>query len=260
MASFLAAVSFLTFLPARWLGGFSPQAISNSRAWFPVVGLLLGLLLLGVERGAREIFPVYLTAALLTVLLIAVTRGLHLDGFMDVCDGLFGGYTPERRLEIMRDSNVGAFAVAGGGGLLLLKYAALLSLLSLSAPGKELVLLLFPMLSRWTMTLLLAAFPYARSQGLGSPFHTGQARVATGAAAVMAAAAAVLLGGYGGVALLLGIAALALLLGWLMSRLLGGLTGDCYGAVNEAAEVALLIAAVALLPYGWVGAVTGWAG
>lgn len=252
MASFLAAVSFLTLLPARWPGGFPPQAVSNSRAWFPLVGLLIGLLLLGVERGAREVFPVYLTAALLTILPIVLTRGLHLDGFMDVCDGLFGGYTPERRREIMRDSHVGAFAVAGAGGLLLLKYAALLSLLSLNAPGQAGVLLLFPLLSRWTMTLLLAAFPYARRQGLGSPFHQGKTRMATLAAAAMAIAAAILLGGYGGVALLLGLSALGWLLGWLMSRMLGGLTGDCYGAANEVSEVAALLAAVAMLPYGWL--------
>ena len=252
MASFLAAVSFLTLLPARWPGGFSPQAISNSRAWFPLVGLLIGLLLLGVERGAREVFPVELTAALLTALLIILTRGLHLDGFMDVCDGVFGGYTPERRREIMRDSHVGAFAVAGAGGLLLLKYAALVSLLSLDGPGKIGMLLLFPMLSRWTMTLLLAAFPYARRQGLGSPFHQGKARLATAAAGLMAAAGALFLGGYGGLALLAGLSVLAWLLGWLLSRLLGGLTGDCYGAANEAAEVAALVAGVAMVGYGWV--------
>lgn len=252
MASFLAAVSFLTILPARWPGGFSPQAISNSRAWFPLVGLLIGLLLLGVERGAREVFPVELTAALLTALLIILTRGLHLDGFMDVCDGVFGGYTPERRREIMRDSRVGAFAVAGAGGLLLLKYAALVSLLSLDGPGKIGMLLLFPMLSRWTMTLLLAAFPYARRQGLGSPFHQGKAWLATAAAGLMAAAGALLLGGYGGLALLAGLSALAWLLGWLLSRLLGGLTGDCYGAANEAAEVVGLTVGVVLVGYGWV--------
>lgn len=260
MASFLAAVSFLTILPARWPGGFSPQAISNSRAWFPLVGVLIGLLLLGVERGAREVFPVELTAALLTALLIILTRGLHLDGFMDVCDGVFGGYTPERRREIMRDSRVGAFAVAGAGGLLLLKYAALVSLLSLDGPGKVGMLLLFPMLSRWTMTLLLAAFPYARRQGLGSPFHQGKARLATAAAGLMAAAGALALGGYGGLALLLGLSALAWLLGWLLSRLLGGLTGDCYGAANEAAEVVGLTVGVALVGYGWLAPAFGMGG
>ena len=217
-----------------------------------MVGLLLGLALVGLERGARELFPVFLTAAVLLVFLVVITRGLHLDGFMDVCDGLFGGFTRERRLEIMRDSNVGAFAVAGAAALLILKYAALLSLLVIVSPGKEWALLLFPMLSRWSMVVLLGAFPYVRAAGLGSPFHETKAKTATAVAAVTAVLAAVLLGGIGGVAMLAGL----LLLAWMMRRgmvgLLGGLTGDTYGATNEVVEVAALVAAVALLPHGLV--------
>lgn len=238
--------------PATWNRTPTQEEISNSRLYYPLVGLLLGLLLVGVERGAREVFPVYLTAALLLVFLVAMTRGLHLDGFMDVCDGLFGGYTPERRREIMRDSHVGAFAVIGVASLLLLKYGALVSLLTLPAPGKEWVLLLFPTFSRWAMVVLLGTFPYVRRQGLGSPFHQGKARLATAIAAAITASAAVLLGGIGGVGMLAGISILAWFSGWAMSRMLGGLTGDTYGATNELAEAAALLAAVALLPYGWI--------
>ena len=96
----------------------------------------MGLVLMLVELGTSRIFPPPLTAALLVVLLLLLTRGLHIDGLMDVCDGLFGGTTPERRMEIMRDSRVGAFAVAGAAGVLLLKYGALVSLTSLASPGK----------------------------------------------------------------------------------------------------------------------------
>jgi adenosylcobinamide-GDP ribazoletransferase len=214
--------------------------------------LLLGLLLVGIEKGASEIFPVPLTAALLLAVLAAVTRGLHLDGLMDVCDGLFGGYNAERRLEIMRDSHVGAFAVVGGVSLLILKYGALVSLLSLNMPGKEWVLLLFPTLSRWSMVVQLGLFPYVRRQGLGSPLHQGTARLATSVAAATAIAASVALGGIGGTGLLAGLTVLAWLLGLGMSRMLGGLTGDTYGATNEIVEVAGLMAAVALLPSGWI--------
>jgi adenosylcobinamide-GDP ribazoletransferase len=218
-----------------------------------VVGLLLGLLLVGVQAGASVVFPAYLTAALLVAFLVAVTRGLHLDGFMDVCDGLFGGYTPERRLDIMRDSHVGAFAVAGGASLLLVKFAALLSLLTSPSLGQVWVLLLFPVLSRWAMVVALGAFPYVRREGLGSPFHQSSARWATALAATVVVAAVVLLGGIGGVAILAGVSALAWCLGWAMSRMLGGLTGDTYGAINELAEVTVLMAGVAMLPHGWLG-------
>ena len=180
------------------------------------------------------------------------SRGFHLDGLMDVCDGLLGGGTPERRLEIMGDPRVGAFAVAGAASLLILKYGALLSLLTLTEPGKAWVLLLFPMLSRWAMVVSLGAFPYARTDGLGSPFHRDSAELATSMASVVAALAAVLLGGIGGAGMLVGVSVLAWLLGWAMAKLLGGLTGDCYGATNELAEVVILVAAVALMPHGWI--------
>ena len=81
------------------------------------VGLLIGLMLVGIERGCREVFPDYLSAAVLVSSLIAVNRGLHLDGLMDTFDGVFGGYDPERRLEIMRDSQVGAFGIAAAIGV-----------------------------------------------------------------------------------------------------------------------------------------------
>jgi adenosylcobinamide-GDP ribazoletransferase len=238
--------------PATWNRTLTQREISDSRTYYPLVGLFLGALLLGVERGAREVFPVYLTAALLLVFLVVITRGLHLDGFMDVCDGLFGGYTRERRLEIMRDSHVGAFAVIGAASLLLLKYGGLVSLLTLPTIGREWVLLLFPTLSRWAMVILLGAFPYVRRRGLGSPFHQGKSGLSTAVAAVIAVAASVLLGGVGGAAMLLGVSALVWLLGLVMSRMLGGLTGDTYGATNELTEAVALVAAVALLPHGWI--------
>ncbi len=222
-----------------------------------MVGLLLGIFLVGVERGAREVFPVYLTAALLLVVLLVATRGLHLDGLMDACDGLFGGFDAQRRLDIMRDSHVGAFGVAGALAVLLLKYGALVGLLGAGGetshwPRYTWALLLFPALSRWTMVLALTAFPYARSQGLGTPFHQGSAAWGGLLAAFLAIAAAVLLGGIGGSAMFVGVTIMALLAGWSMIRMLGGLTGDCYGAINEMAESVALVVAVGMLAQGWI--------
>ena len=212
----------------------------------------MGLLLVGVEAASSELFDVSLSAAFLLVTMVIVTRALHLDGLMDVCDGVFGGFTPERRLEIMRDSRVGAFGVVGGVTVLLLKYAALLALLTLSEPGKEWALLLFPAISRWTMVVLLGAFPYVRSQGLGSPFHGGGIKAATAVAGVSALAASFLLGSFAGLGLFFGAMALAWLMGWAMAKSLGGLTGDTYGATNEVIETAVIIAAVALAGQEWL--------
>ena len=247
------ALSFLTVFPTPGKGELTQRDISSSRAYYPLIGLLLGLVLAGLEWAGSRALPPVMTAAVLIAFLIGVTRGLHLDGFMDVCDGLFGGYTRERRLEIMRDSNVGAFAVAGAGALLLLKYGALVSVLSFPAQHKLAALVLFPVVSRWSMVVLLGAFPYARGSGLGSPFHQGGGGLATTVAAVVGVAAAIVIGGVAGISILGGVSVFAFLIGKVVVRLLGGLTGDVYGATNELTEVLVLIAAVAIIPHGFLG-------
>ena len=213
---------------------------------------MIGLGLVGVEEGSSRVFSEPLTAAFLVAVMIVVTRGLHLDGLMDVFDGVFGGFTPERRLEIMRDSRVGAFGVIGAIAVLLLKYGALVSLLMLPQPGKEWALFLFPTLSRWTMVVLLGAFPYVRTQGLGSPFHGTGIKIATTIAGISALAASVLLGGFAGLGLFFGVTVVAWLMGWAIAKTLGGLTGDAYGATNEIIETVVLIVATALATQEWL--------
>ena len=229
-----------------------PRNISHSRAFYPAIGLMIGLILVGVEEGSSRVFSEPLTAAFLVAGMIVVTRGLHLDGLMDVFDGVFGGFTPERRLEIMRDSRVGAFGVIGAIAVLLLKYGALVSLLMLPQPGKEWALFLFPTLSRWTMVVLLGAFPYVRTQGLGSPFHGTGIKIATTIAGISALAASVLLGGFAGLGLFFGVTVVAWLMGWAIAKTLGGLTGDAYGATNEIIETVVLIVATALATQEWL--------
>ena len=229
-----------------------PRNISHSRAFYPAIGLMIGLVLVGVEEGSSRVFSEPLTAAFLVAVMIVVTRGLHLDGLMDVFDGVFGGFTPERRLEIMRDSRVGAFGVIGAIAVLLLKYGALVSLLTLPQPGKEWALCLFPTLSRWTMVVLLGAFPYVRTQGLGSPFHGTGIKIATTIAGISALAASVLLGGFAGLGLFFGVTVVAWLMGWAIAKTLGGLTGDAYGATNEIIETVVLIVATALATQEWL--------
>ena len=249
LRSFLAALTFLTLVPAGGSRVFTQREISVSRGFYPLVGLLIGLLLVVLELGAGEVFPPSLTGAVLLLALLVITRGLHFDGFMDVCDGLFGAYTLERRLEIMRDSHVGSFAVAGGTALLILKYGALVSLLSIPGSGKIGALLLFPTLSRWSMVMLLQVFPYVRAVGLGSPFHENNSKtwIAAGFALLVATGASIASGGIGGAGIMVGGSLLAALVGWTMTRILGGLTGDIYGATNEIVEATVLMAAVALL-------------
>ena len=240
MTGLRLAIGFLTVLPVAPAG---EARMGPARAWFPLVGLGLGGILLGLDLAAREAVPALVVGAILVAVLLVLTRAIHTEGFLDCCDGLFGGYTREDRLRILRDSHVGAFAVIGGVALLLLKWSTLAGIPDDLRTG---LLLVFPCLSRFGMVATMALFPYVREQGLGTAFQEGRAwwQVALGAAT--AAVAAVLFLGGGG-AILFGIAIVAALgLGRWMAKLLGGLTGDAYGAVNEVGEVVALVLGIAL--------------
>ena len=265
-APLLVALSFLTILPVG-LASATDIEISRSRGWYPIVGLLYGLLLVALvllwtlALGVPMFTPVL--AALLVMAMAAANRFLHLDGLMDFCDAMWGGHTVERRLEIMRDSRVGSFAVAGCVSVLLVKYSALLSLLTM-VPGLS-GLLFFPIVSRWAMTLLLTVFPYGRQQGIGSAFAThGRPWLATGFALLTVAAVAWFLLGLAGILILVVVSVVALLMGWWASRRLGGgLTGDCYGAANEIMEVLALVLLLILLwrvELGGMGFTMGYGG
>ena len=237
------AIGFLTVLPLAPRGA---ARMGPSQAYFPLVGLALGGALAALDLAAREALPTLATSALLVVALLALTRALHAEGFIDSCDGLFGGHTRERRLEIFRDPHVGAFAVLGGAGLLLLKWSLVTGI-----PDEErtALLVLFPCISRSGMVAAMAAFPYAREQGLGRSFEDGRRAWQVMFALVTATAASVLLLGFAGLALLAGAVVTALAIGRWVTGLLGGMTGDTYGAVNELGEVVVLLGGIALFHF-----------
>ncbi len=240
MKDLRAAFGFLTILP---VAPRDATEIGRARAYFPIVGLALGGTLAGLDYAARLALPAPVVGALLVAALLALTRAIHVEGFLDCCDGLFGGFSRKRRLEILRDTHVGAFAVAGGAGLILLKWSLLYGIQDEIRPG---LLFVFPCLSRLGMLATMAAFAYVREQGIGTAFQDGAARwhVPFGSAVALAASVAVL--GYAGLALVGAAMVVSLGLGRWISGMLGGMTGDAYGAVNEVTEVAVLLLGVAL--------------
>ena len=247
MHSLAVAVGFLTILPVPRGTWSSPTPFGRAFAWFPCVGLAIGALLAGVTLGLALALPGALVAALVVALGVLLTGGLHLDGLMDACDGLFSVRTPEQRLAIMRDSHTGAFGVLAAICILLVKFGALSALLVEERTFLLSGLLLAPALSRWAMALASICFPYGRSgESLGSSFHSTAGRFQL----VAASASAVLITGVVCATLRapawLGACALALsatttvLLARFALRRIGGLTGDVYGAINEVVEVVVL--------------------
>jgi adenosylcobinamide-GDP ribazoletransferase len=246
----LAALEFLTRL--RLTGGSAAtlDEIAKAQAWFPVVGLVIGAVLLAADRAAMRALPAASVDVLLVVTWAAVTGALHLDGLADAADGLFGGDTPARRLEIMRDVHAGTFAIVAIASVLALKWAGLAALPS---SVRIEALLLAPCLARATIPLSFAIFPYARSAGMGAAFAT-HARMAAPPAAALAVVACVVLLGGGGVGVAAWCAVSALVVGLYARRLLDGITGDVAGATVEIAEASTLLFIAALANRGWLDA------
>jgi len=242
----LTALGFLTALPVPRRVA-SAAALARALIFFPLVGLLVGALLLVLDLLLTPLLPGGVRATLLLGAGIGLTRALHLDGLMDCCDGLFGGFNPERRLEIMRDSRVGAFGVLGAIVVLLLRFNGLAAL---SDMWLVVGLLLPPTLGRWAMTLAIVAYPYGRATGLGVSFKEGASWRQVALAALLAAGVAAALWWPWGVVALPVAAMLTVGIARFMCGRLPGLTGDCYGAINEIVEVAVLLLVVAAQTVG----------
>lgn len=235
MISLITAFQFLTIFPAVIRRSFTAVELGQAVGFFPIVGLALGGILYVMNIGLRLVFPVPVVAFMILAAWLLLTRALHFDGFLDTCDGLFGGFTPERRLEIMRDARVGAFGVAGGGLLLLAKYAAILSLMKPSG------LLLAPILGRCVLSMAIFAFPYAREKGLGRDMKDNVRWPQVILSTVFAVLAAWLFAGWTGL-LTFFLSGIGLWLGaGFILRRIPGLTGDSYGALCEMVELIVLI-------------------
>ena len=241
LSPLLTAFNFLTILPLPWRRDAPLSELGRAVGWFPLVGLAIGAVLAGLDWALGQVFPPGVTAVLVMAVWLLASGAIHFDGFLDSCDGLFGGKTPERRLEIMRDHRVGAFAVAGGGLLVLLRYSALTAL-----PLRTIPLLLTPVLGRWAMALAIVFFPYARAQGLGRAMKDHARWPQALQATLIALAAAWFLGGVSGLIAMLVAGVVMLLTALFIRTRIPGLTGDSYGAINELVEVAVLLFFVSL--------------
>jgi adenosylcobinamide-GDP ribazoletransferase len=242
MRALVAAFAFLTRLPV-WVGPLRDQDLGRSVAFFPMVGLVLGLMITGLSYLLVGSLPPLLIAVLMVALLAALTGAIHLDGVADMFDAVGGGRGDRMRmLSIMHDSRIGAH---GASALILLLTAKVVAIAEAVQRRDLLSLMAFPAVGRWAVVPLIVFFPYARPEGLGREFN-GEARSLQ---VVVATATMLLVIVALGVRLLipaLVAGAAALLLALWLRRLLGGLTGDIYGAAVEIAEVSMLFAMIAL--------------
>jgi len=242
MRPFFVALQFLTQLPVRFARHPEPQEIGNSLNYYPLVGLLLGLLLVMFAWILDDISAL-LSAALLLSLWVGLTGGLHLDGLADSADAWVGGLGDrDKTLAIMKDPRSGPAAVVVLVLLLLIKFAALHAILSTQY---WVALLLAPVLGRTVLPLLFLSTPYARKQGLGTVFVDHLPR---GIKRIMLLTVFVLFLISGSIALAMAVVAICVLLALrhIMLKRLGGCTGDTAGALVEITETSILLAMIFL--------------
>ncbi|MDD2421678.1 MAG: adenosylcobinamide-GDP ribazoletransferase [Heliobacteriaceae bacterium] len=262
---FRLALTFFTRLPAGSPADGTEEDFGRSFVYLPLVGLVVGSLLALIAGGLACFFPPVVLAPLVLALAVYLTGGIHFDGFMDTFDGIFSGRNPERMLEIMRDSRVGAHAVTAVIILVLVKTGAVYALAGPPSPGLPgvgewdlwsgffghhlpplyITLVLTPVAGRWAIMLAAGWFPYARAAGMASVFHRYlEPRVLWRGSLITGAIFAVL-AGIGGLVVLGATAGLVYRWGTYLCGRLGGLTGDTYGATCELVEVFCLLVAVA---------------
>lgn len=203
-----------------------------------MVGVIIGLILVGLNSLFKLFLPSPVVHVLLVVASAVISGAMHLDGFVDTCDGIGGHKTPEERWQVMKDSRVGAFGIVGVCCLLLVKYVSLDSL-----PGTLMMttLLLMPTLSRWAMAYAVFLYPYAKPSGLGRVLKQEARWHRFLMATLIALAVAVVAARLAGFAIMIGIWVIVVATAAYLKRKFSGLTGDSYGAINEVAEVCVLV-------------------
>lgn len=238
MLPFWIALQFLSSLPVSLPGMPSPQQNGRSLLFYPLVGLLFGVLLWGLNTVLAG-SPPLLHAALLLSAWVALSGGLHLDGLADSADAWLGGFGDrERTLTIMKDPRSGPIAVVTLVLVLLLKFCALLALVD---SGQAVGLLLAPVLGRAAMLGLFLCTPYVRAGGLGQALAEHLPRGEAKTVLLATGLGCLVLAGWNGI-LAVGLALLVFaLLRQVMLKRLGGTTGDTAGALLELLELAVVV-------------------
>jgi adenosylcobinamide-GDP ribazoletransferase len=245
---FIAAWRFLTVIPLPGRKTVT-EDIGRSLVYFPVVGIIIGIILAFIAWAMSLLLPQAVFGVLVVIAMVLVTGALHLDGLADTCDGL-GGSTVEERQQIMRDSHTGSFGITGMFCILVLKVVSLITI-----PRGWLLpaLIAFPVIGRWAMVYALTVFPYARPSGLGKAFKERADWLSFTVATIITVLMVALLLRFAGIIILLLVWGVVTGIAAFCKRKFAGLTGDNYGAICEITETLVLVLIVVLINKHWLG-------
>lgn len=238
----LTAVMFLTRIRVPSWVTHAPEDLARSTAYFPLVGVVVGAIGAAVGVLALQVWNPWIAAVAAVAATVRITGAFHEDALADACDGFGGGWTVEQVLTIMKDSRIGSY---GAVGLLLVTVMRIGALALIAAQSPALfvaALIAAHVLGRWSSLPLIFALPYVSDadRSKSKPFAASVTilRLLAGTAT-----AVVVLGTlFGDPITVATLAAVALvvtfLLGRYFNRRIGGMTGDCLGAANQAVEMA----------------------
>ncbi len=241
MRALAEALRFLSTIP---IPGKPPRNYATVQAAYPLAGLVIGLLIACAAWMASWILGSGGTAVTAVVAGILLTGGLHLDGLADLADGLGGGRDRKKTLAIMSDSRLGSFGALALIAMFALQTAVIAGLLDsgeLPIPAKDfLPLPMAAVISRGILPLIIAIFPSARPGGMGDSNRKISSAPVIIFAILVSILTAFLVMGFAGLFLLTIVTGITTLSAWWISRRLGGLTGDVYGALIESGYLMLL--------------------
>lgn len=226
------------------IGSSSNADLSGLSKYLPSVGIIIGLMLSVIMRLLQNAHcDKLLSATLITLSWLLITRAVHFDGLMDTADGLLSHRDRNRMLEIMRDSRVGNFGAITGISVILLKVA---SINILPLPVTATALILIPVWARFSAVYAIGAFPYLRQQGMGKIWHdTTHLPLDLVLAGIpplaICALGAVISLFHHTVAVSAFTVAAGVITAYAIARILGGHTGDTYGATTELTEASGLL-------------------
>ena len=240
--NFLAAVQFLTRIPTPSLR-YEQGTLARSATFFPVVGLLIGSLAALLNFLVGPHLPRTVAAVLLVIFLVALTGCFHEDALADTFDGFGGGWTRDQILSILKDSRIGSY---GAAALMLSLIARVTLIASLPLSDVARYLISAHVLCRWTTLPLSYFLAPARmeeaSQGARLARLTSRASLVVGTVITLAMVTAVL--GIHAIAPILLVILITYASGAYYNSRIQGVTGDCFGATNQLAEMLVYLAGV----------------
>lgn len=236
---FFNALTFFTRIPAPAWVKFGADELNHASRYFPLVGLIVGLAAAALYAIFALLFPTAIAVLLSTGCILLLTGGFHEDGLADLCDGFGGGWTPQQTLDIMKDSRLGSYGALGLVIVLGLKLASLISVSDVL-----IALIAGHTLSRFVAASLIHTDRYVQLDQLSKvrPLASNMSRAELLIAAVPALACLLMLPVYSALMVVAALLLIRLYLCRLFRRRLGGYTGDCLGATQQLAEVAVYLA------------------